>query len=341
MHGEVVVPAEKMPAMNNGHPLWDASDGSEFYYTAGNELFRATITTKAAKGAVLHPFKEYKSIVSPDAADMSQDGDHIALVGENADHTMDIFVWALREQVKTAVYRTNCKAPGRAADSPQPGCLHKMQLTADNQLSLQFATDGAAPEQGLRLWDGHGLVALQNTTNHYDTGYDLSDASIYVAADNSATLPSFVNPCSSGWGLDVRQLQALANSKCLLDHQPSWHVSYRGGKSQPWVALSFFDDRKAGPELFAGDGGYQPPSLRNWALYEGEIALARIDGSAMYRLAHARSRSAVNFWSSPRAAISRDGKYVVFTSNMAHAAGCPAHMHVAGNCTDVYVINVR
>src|SRR5258707_9145478 len=47
---------------------------------------------------------EYSGIVSPDSADISQDGDHIGLVGQNANNTMDIFVWSLSQGIKTSVY---------------------------------------------------------------------------------------------------------------------------------------------------------------------------------------------------------------------------------------------
>src|SRR2546429_189479 len=74
---------------------------------------------------------------------------------------------------------------------------------------------------------------------------------------------------------------------------------------------------------------------------EDEIILARVDGKAIYRLAHARSRSAESYWATPRAALSRDGRYVIFSSNMAHPNGCPAKMHVPEECTDVFLIKVR
>jgi hypothetical protein len=73
-------------------------------------------------------------------------------------------------------------------------------------------------------------------------------------------------------------------------------------------------------------------------LYEDEVMVAKIDGSTVYRLAHARSRSAQDYWSQPHAAISRSGKYVIFTSDMAHPNGCPAGMHVSTECEDVYAI---
>lgn len=340
-NGKVVIPSGKMPTMNNGHPVWDASDGGVFYYTLGKALHKATINGKSVKSAVLYTFKEYLAIVSPDAADLSQDGDHIALIGQNADNTLDVFVWSLSTQTKTSVYTTACKISGNAAETSQAGCVHKLQLTPNNFLAIQFAEDGSDAEQGLRLWNGNKLMHLQDRTNHFDTGYDLNGNPVFIAIGNRAVLSGQTNPCPSEWGLDIRQLNHTSSAACLLDRQPSLHVSYRGSSAQPWIAISFFDDRKAGPELFNNSPGFQVPSPGNWQIYEDEIILARVDGAAIYHLAHARSRSAVSYWAQPHAAISRDGKYVVFSSNMAYPNGCPAKMHTANECTDVYLIKVR
>jgi len=340
VNGSVGVPVSKMPRFS-GHPVWDASDGNAFYYASTNSLYKGLIAGATVKTSALHVFNEYKNIVSPDAADLSQDGDHIALIGQNANNTMDVFVWSLRGQAKSAVYTTTCTINGDINGATQPGCIHKLQLTADNLLTIQFLGDGSGAEQGVRLWNGSTLVHVQDRTNHYDTGFDLNGKSIFIASNNSTTLPGLSNPCSSGWGMDVRQFGDLHSATCLLDHHPYLHVSYRGGPSQPWIALSFFDDRKSGPELLSDNSQYEKPSLDNWKVYEDEIMLAKVDGSTAYRLAHARSRSSENYWAQPHAAISRDGKYVVFTSNMAFHSGCPADMHVAGECTDVYLIKVR
>lgn len=341
MDGKIVVPPRKMPSMNNGHPVWDAENGKVFYYALGNNLEKATINGNSVKSVSLHTFKEYMGVVSPDAADLSQDGDHLALVGQNSNGTMDVFVWSLRKQAKTSTYTTTCKINGNVAETPQPGCIHKLLLTANNLLVIAFTNDGPDLEQGARLWDGSKLVRLQDATNHVDTGFDMKGDPVFIESGNSHYTQGISNPCPSGWGLDVRSVHDASSSACLLDKQPDWHVSYRGGKSQPWAAISFFDDRKTGPELFNSDKGYQPPSSSNWRLYEDEILLARVDGSAVYRLAQARSRSAEGFWATPRAAISRDGKYVVFTSNMANPNGCPKNEHVSGECTDVYLVTVN
>jgi hypothetical protein len=340
-NGNVVVPSNKMPAMNNGHAVWNGSDGNSFYYTLGKILYKGTISKSSIKSTALHTFKEYAGIVSPDHADLSQDGDHIALVGQNGNDTMDVFVWSLAKQTKSSVYTTACKVnEWGVTQSPQPGCIHKVLLTANNLLLIAFAKDGTDPEQGARLWDGSRLVHLQDYTNHVDTGYDLKGNAIFIGVGRESSLMGLRNPCPSGWGLDVRQLNDVSSAVCLLDKQPPWHVSYRGGASQPWAAISYFDDRRRGPELFNNNKEFQTPSPNNWQLFEDEIILARIDGGSIYRLAHARSRSAVGYWAQPHAAISRDGRYVVFTSNMAYPNGCPAKMH-GDVCSDVYLIKVH
>jgi hypothetical protein len=343
--GNVVVPRSNMPAMNGGgHLTWDASNGNVFYYTLGNTLYKATISGNTVTSSALHTFTEYSGIVSPDSADLSQDGDHFALMGQNTNSTMDIFVWSFSLQAKTSLYTTACTLSGSIASQGQPGCVHKLQLTADNLLSIQFAGDGTGSEQGLRLWSGGTLVHLQDSTSHYDTGYDLKGNSIFAERGNSFSLAGLVNPCPGGWGLDARSLSNLSSSSCLLDNPPSWHVSYRGGPSQPWILISAFDGRSPGPELYNTNPNFQAPSASNWQLYEDEIIVVRVDANnsptLVYRLAHARSRSVEDYWAQVLGTISRDGRYVVFSSDMAYPNGCASNMH-GNECSDVYLIKVR
>jgi len=179
-----------------------------------------------------------------------------------------------------------------------------------------------------------------------DTGYDMNGSSVYVESGNSTYTAGITNPCPSGWGLDVRQIYDPASSVCLLDNQPSWHVGYRGNANQPWVGLSFFDTRTPSPEWFDTSTNYAPATSNNWQLYEDEIMMVRIDANNnskyVYRLALGYSRSEEDFYAQPHAAISRDGKYIAFNSNMAFAhTGCPANFQTTTNCTDVYVIKVQ
>ena len=338
--GNQVVSTTQMPAMNSGTLLWDASDGNAFYFTRGNSLMRGTITGNAVKTAPVHTFSEYKVVILPDKTDLSIDGQSFAMWGGTTDQTghLNIFTYNMSKNSKETPYVTSCS---QMVPYIQGACVHALTQTADDKPIIGFAQNGACNECGNRLWDGTKLTPVQNGSNHLDTGYDLNGTSIFVEVGRSSTLPGESNPCPSGWGLDVRSLTNLQSATCLLDKQPDWHVGYRGNAAQPWAVVSFFDSRKPGPEWFGDSPSYQEPSAQNWRLYEDEIVLARIDGRATYRLAHARSRSAVDYWATPRAANSRDGKYVVFDSNMAYPNGCPAKTDAGDSCTDIYLIKVR
>jgi hypothetical protein len=65
---------------------------------------------------------------------------------------------------------------------------------------------------------------------------------------------------------------------------------------------------------------YNPDNavLRAW---DGEIICAAMDGSSnVWRFAHHRSRIA-SFWDQPRANVSQDGRFVLFTSNWEQTLG--------------------
>jgi hypothetical protein len=341
MNGNVVVSRASMPPGNLGTRLWDASDPSVFYYTSGQSLMKGTIGGFVVNTATVHQFSEYTVINFMDEADVSEDGMHVVIVGGDAtgSSSEDVFDYNFVTNTKGPVYRTTCTG---SVNGPNNSCLHKLVQTSDNNIIIQFAGDGSGAEQGNRLWNGtFPLPHVQDVTAHLDSGYDLVGNPIFITLNNSYTLAGVTNPCPSGWGLDVRSISNISASSCLLDNPSAWHVSYRGGPSQPWVVLSFFDwGRTQSPELFNTNSNYTAPTTSNWRLYEDEIVLARVDGNAVYRLAHARSRSMENFWATPRAAISRDGKYIVFDSNMAFPNSCPSNMQVVTACSDVYLVKV-
>jgi hypothetical protein len=72
--------------------------------------------------------------------------------------------------------------------------------------------------------------------------------------------------------------------------------------------------------------------MSGWGLYTGEILIWDDLGNTV-RLAHHRSRSDENYWAQTRAAISRDGKYIVFDSNYNQS-----NTSSGTNYTDVFVI---
>lgn len=336
--GNKIVPVKDMPQANPGTLLWDAHDGNVFYFTRQNSLMKGIIRGQNVQSSPLHTFSEYKIVLLPDKTDLSIDGQSVAMWGGNTTEVgaLDVFTYNMRTGAKKRPYETECTQVVSYIQGP---CVHGITQTADDNVIIDFANDGTCKECGNRLWNGSELSHVQDITNHMDTGYNLAGASIVIDVGNSRTLKGLRNPCPSGWGVDVRSLKNPDSSECLLDNQPDYHVSFRGEALQPWAAFSFFDGRKPGPEYFNKSKDFQAPTTNNWKLYEDELVLARIDGKVIFRLAHARSRSAEGFWAEPRAAISRDGKYVIFDSNMAYAEnGCPRGLE---DCADVYLIRVR
>ena len=346
LKGNMVVASGNMPGMNDTWVLWDATNVSVFYYTNGNSLMKGTISGSAVAASTVHQFSEYAAINFMDETDVSQDGAHVVIVGGDTSGSSpeNVFDYDFVTNTKGPVYTTSCRGP---VGGPNNACLHKLIQTPDNNVIVQFASDGSGPEQGNRLWTGSSpLLVLQDATNHLDGGMDLSGNAVFIESGNGTYTPGLSNPCPSGGGLDVRQIYNPASAVCLLDNPPSWHVGYRGNAQQPWVGLSFFDVRSSGPEWFDNSANYAAPSSSTWLLYEDEIMAVRIDANnnanSVYRLARGYSRSNEDFNATPKAAISRDGKYLAFDSNMAYAhSGCPANFQTATNCIDVYVIKIK
>jgi len=70
-----------MPAMNDTWVLWDAADPPVFYYTNGNALMKGTISGSSVTPAAVHQFMEHAAINFMDKTDLSQDGQHVVIVG--------------------------------------------------------------------------------------------------------------------------------------------------------------------------------------------------------------------------------------------------------------------
>jgi hypothetical protein len=346
LSGNAIVPIGNVPSGNDGWYLWDASKPNVFYYTNGNSLMQGVISGSTVTASTVHQFTEYTMVNFMDETDVSEDGAHVVLIGGDATGSSveNVFDYNFVSNLKGPVYTTTCTG---TVDNTNNSCLHKLIQTPDNNVIVQFANDGTGTEQGNRLWEGNmPMTPLQDTTDHLDSGYDMNGNSVFIEVGNSTATPGITNPCPSGWGLDVRQIYNLGSSVCLLDGLPSWHVGYRGNAKQPWVGLSFFDDRTSSPEYFDNSASYVAPSSSNWLRYEDEVMLVRVDANNnptyAYRLARAYSRSAQDFEAQPHAAISRDGAYIAFESDMAFAhKGCPANYQDATECSDVYVIKVH
>jgi hypothetical protein len=320
MAGKVVVEPRDFPAINAGNVPWALRPSDAFYYTTKSVLYRGVISGHAVKSTALHVFTEYPTVTIPDEEDLSEDGDHLWIVGGK-----EAFLYTI--SANTAGPRVNIGAK-------DAGCgWHKIQITPSNKMLVTWSCKGGPTGGGQEIYntDGTPYWHMFDNSLHTDVGRDLNGNEVAIVDRIPDT---YKDACPSGGGADVIRLDPPHSVSCLVDlNWASSHISYRDS-SQGWVAISLFD-QGACPDYscFAQHLKSDWPSA--WQHFYEEVVLVKVDGSALVRLVHHRSRSAEYYWAQSRAAISRDGRYVIFDSNM--------DLEDTGlnNYSDVYMIKVR
>ena len=318
--GNVVVGRRDFPAINAGNVPWAKYPVDAFYYTNGNTLYRGSISGHSVKSNALHTFTGYPSAVIPDEEDLSEDGDHLWIVaGTRA------FLYTIS---------TGTTGPGVDVGAKDTHCgWHKIQITPSNKMLITWACNGPTTGQGQEVYSPDGTLDWHMFGNslHTDVGRDLSGNEIAIVGRIPDT---YKDACHSGGGADTIKLDRPHTISCLVDlNWASAHISYRDS-TRGWVAISLFD-QGACPGYSCFTAKLEPDWPSSWRHFYEEIILVKIDGSAVFRLAHHRSRSAEYYWAQSRAAISRDGGYVVFDSNMDIGnTGLNSY-------SDVYMIKVR
>jgi hypothetical protein len=302
MAGKVLVGIREFPAINNANVPWARNSPDVFYYTSGNALYRGSITGSHVRSALLHMFSGDKPVMIPDEEDLSEDGDHLWIVAGP-----EAFLYTISDDALSPAVRVGEK---------DKACgWHKIQITPSNKMLVTWSCNGPDAGRGQEIYSGDGTLAWHMFDNslHTDTGRDLKSNEIAVVARIPDT---YKDACPSGGGVDTIRLDPPHTISCLVDvNWAATHISYRDS-SKGWVAISFFDDAQC-PHYSCFSGDRLAPDWKvSWRHFYEEVIVAKIDGSAVYRLAHHRSRSAESYWAESRAAISRDGRYLVFDSNM-------------------------
>jgi len=149
---------------------------------------------------------------------------------------------------------------------------------------------GVVQARTIDLQTGKTEDLLDNEPD-FAPGHSDNGRGTVIGADNwrnCLTFRSFATPHQFRTVLDLKN-----------DWSQDYHISLLAD-NEDWVLLSFY----VGNDL--------PQS----GVFRNEIVQVATDGSQrVRRLAHHRSVYAKQYWNSPRANISRDGRFVVFTSN--------------------------
>jgi len=209
---------------------------------------------------------------------MSFDGNHLAISGDaNND-----FIYTISSGAMSPVVNVTSHVANPDSTDMTPG--NNVAITGldgvyyyDNQMN--FIRKDV-------LYGGHSDRAK-------DT--DGSDVTVITNSnDSSGSLPT----CPNGI---VKVNLAKGTQQCLqtLDWSLAVHISCNNF-DQKWCEADPYDPSHAGA----------------WEPFTDEILMVRLDGTQTVRLAHTRSSNST-YNTQPRAAISQDGKYVAFDSNMA------------------------
>ena len=349
--GGVIVPVANMPGTSSGNVPWDTSVSTRFYYSTGAKIMRGDIaglprcaSTHNCKVAstTLHDFSRiYSSVMIPDQEDISEDGDHLWLVGDT----------------KAFLYRITTNTAGPAMDVGTKDSAtgwHKILIMPSNRMLMAWSHNGRGPGAGQEIYNTDGTLYwhMFDNTLHTDCGRDLSNNEVCVVAripdigggiNGDGACPTWTG--TQDGGVDVINMSSHA-AQCLVDvHWVDTEISFRDGQAGAgWVFLTFFKPGNCNTDPTyscfdtASPSRLDPAWALNWVRFAEEGLLVRIDnhnGANVQRLFHTRSRSSEYYWAIPRGAISRDGKYVLFDSNFdISSSGLP-------NYTDVYLTDVR
>ena len=369
--GRMIVSKESFPnnILNGSDVVWDVHNPLVFYITGNatgdpsqpqNQWIQVVIeNSQPGSGFVAygakHTFTGFSNVTIPDQTDLSDDGCKIWLEADNGSGGTAVSYNLCTDTVNSQSLNIGAK------DDSQSPSWHKIQTFPSGKMLMTWnnAPGAQGPEvifntDGTLYWD-----PLFSGSSHADVGTDLQQHEVLVSSANGVAGLSACSDSSGAidpWGgINAIDINAKAAVNCVIGSFPSWHVSYRDSPGG-WVLLTTFDQTDNTDPSNPNLESCLPPSPSNhnmpgyscfdtttpsdlaadwqsrWKAYYEEVVLAKIDGSAVYRLAHHRSRSGEYYWAAPRGAISRDGKYIVFDSNYDISnTGQPQY-------TDVYLI---
>lgn len=311
--GNVVIPPETLGIPPSGEPRWDRTDPNAFYYHSGNQLRKYDLSTNTHTS--LRTFVEYTNINFGSSADISEDGNHLAIIGDG----LEVFAYRIS---------TDTKFPTRAI----PG-VHDVHITPNNNVLVGVANKNALYDVNMNF-----VRDVTSFLGHMDIGRDVDGDEVMVMVASAD--PAAPQGCEGNGIMKVRISDSLKTCILPLYWLESTHVSL---SDTGWVLVSNTDSSSGvnWPNDPNDRGTANPPASlpadweNRWGRYFNELTLLRVDGTQIRRLVHHRTRRCSQnlpgcwdttnndwvgfhpYWSTPRAAISRDGRYVVFDSNFA------------------------
>ena len=289
---------------SSAEPRWSRSDNHTIYYIHNNQLKTYDISSGAM--GVVHTFSEYSVIGGFGESDISLDGDHFVLAGNNE----FVFVYRISTDTKFRVF----DAGSQPFDS--------LYITPGNNVIVTWYAVGTARYTGQELFDidMNFLRQVGGADGHKALTTDANGDEVLIWTNSGD--PNPIANCNNGI---VKIRLADASQTCLLQLDWSLAVNISGPDNSGFVYVDTY-----------APGNPAPPG--GWAPYTNELLQVKLDGSQALRLAHHRSRPnpANNYNWEPRISTSRDGSRVVYNSDY----DLQAIDGYADQYSDVYLIVV-
>jgi len=273
--------------------VWSRTDPNALYFhpVGGNTLRRYDVGSDTV--TTLHTFTGYTRIEFGHwEADISADGDHLPILADKRYG----FIYTISSGAVTAA-RDLLAITGGVE-------VNVFDMLPSNRAMLNWGNSGG----GVGYFDEamSFLGKVLPYAGHSDRARDADGADLEVAANAADGSP--LSGCTNGI---VKVRLSDRTEMCLLGM--TWssgvqHVSCNN-VGQDWCLVSTYNGTP-------GAVGYT-----------NELFQLKLDGSGAIRLAHSRSTNSGYFYA-PRAAVSQDGKYVLFDSSM------------QGTVVDVYLLQV-
>jgi hypothetical protein len=310
--GNEIVSGAKLGILGNQEPRWSPHNPNLLFFHERNQIIKYDLGTSTF--STVHVFQNYTTInFGGGEGDISEDGDHIVVIGNNR------FV---------QVYEFSTDTVSPVFDTGANG-YDWFDMTPDNNVLGLWYARGAGRYRGLELFDRNMQFLRQVIpwTGHADRGRDINGDEIIAIIASNDPFPAL--GCEENGVEKIRLFDSQKTCIFPLYWGEGAHISINNVHGHPWMLVSntsYFDSVSAPSEWLPANW------MDRWGTYVNEIDLVKLDGSIVWRLAHHRSRALDSYYHMPRAALSGDGSYVLFDSNF--------DLSPRRDYTDIYMIPI-
>ncbi len=274
--------------------VWSRTDPNVMYFhnDPGNEVKSYNIATNEV--TILYTYSDYNQITfGGGEGDISEDGDHLAILADRRYGA--IFTISSRTTTKMVDLFQHAldTHPGFSISQIS---INNIDITPNNQFYVMY--DPIDRGFGLELWDSNMnyRYVIADFQAHADRARTAEGLDSVIVTNSADYTPLLDCPNAS---VEITLGENGPLERCL---QPlAWdlavHIS-SNNVGQDWCLVSTYNDSG------------------KWPTYANELLKVSLTGQPTIRLAHTRSSNR-DYISISRAAVSHDGKFILFDSDMA------------------------